>query len=906
MIFDDCSLSDRRGQVPNRGTGNIIYTSRSTDLTRDLPPECVYEVTPFGEADAIDLLLRASGSSAAPDNSQDRVSAEAIVRELGYLPLAIDKAAAIIRDENQALHDYLRDLRDQKVRTLSEHRLRGQDVENPTVYAALELSYEALMARRRREGRSDRGLGAIAALKVLNLLCFYHHNEIKVAVVARAAKEQRACGADALFPLSRLVSPHDSYLDWMLQTNGDGTWNCFWFALGLNILRSLSLVKISPDKRTISMHVLVHGWARQRLEKDPAMFRQWALVAAVILVESLHPSRSLADKIFARQLHPHAQVCLPYDLDRFDFGFAQYEAHLLEKLAFYRKTEQRFQEAKRCMERAVYLWRKEGGTESYRALDCQAGLARVNREMGCLAEAELLYLEIIERLGEKHKQSTTPQELGPESHVSRASTKRVPWSLTETLSKHAADAVFRAISTDHARSILKGKEVAPSETFPPVSEAEDIDMYINAAHAELGKVYMEQGRYGMGKRMLIQAVGYLKGQTDEYDPDLLRLRIDAAMETDHKNPEFWHKLHDDLLAAGEAAQDFFQSEAHCTMLIATAASYIRSDSKNWKQSAVFLLDLYPHLVKFYGHYAKSMLMWLRCLVECYILGEKYDWAVDNARKCLERAKQGYGECHRETILAYDILSMALLSQKREVVEEDYRILEEGFQRSSAGLGRTHPTTERIWRRLEWYREELQEKQKAEEESRLRREEGLKICRDEAEDLKTMLKRSQASIDADWQSSKEELERLTAEHGPEHIVVKLFATFVGDRPPRSLEELVERARAAFGPHNSSTKQLEKDLERDRAKLARQLRGRELPEIEIPDDATSADVTLLRAGRIRIVRDRATVRPSTTKRKTARSGTAGSKAANCLGITATVLEPVSETIEDEADNSGQVTT
>ncbi|KAL2135633.1 hypothetical protein VTI74DRAFT_7583 [Chaetomium olivicolor] len=114
MVFDDCNLNDRHDYLPRKDRGNVIYTSRSTALTEELSVELTYEVTPFEDADAIDLLLKASDLGESAADAQVRRLAENIVRELGCLPIAVDKAAAFIRDGDWSLQDYLKKLREEK------------------------------------------------------------------------------------------------------------------------------------------------------------------------------------------------------------------------------------------------------------------------------------------------------------------------------------------------------------------------------------------------------------------------------------------------------------------------------------------------------------------------------------------------------------------------------------------------------------------------------------------------------------------------------------------------------------------------------------------------------------------------------------------------------------------------
>ncbi|KAL2022760.1 hypothetical protein VTK56DRAFT_4576 [Thermocarpiscus australiensis] len=767
MIFDDCRLRDRQGQLPGEGKGNIIYTSRSTELKRFLPPDCSCEVTPLGEADAIDLLLKASGAILTAKNSDDRTAAKAIVQELGCLPLAVNNAAASIRDGNLALQDYLEKLREEKVRILSGPRFRGKDVENPTVYATLELSYDAIIALRRRRGRDALGFYAAAAPKVLSLLCFYHHNGIPTAMLERAAEERHRNGSWQDCPLRNLTKPPDRSWDFLVGTNAEGVWSPGYFTGGLYVLRSFSLVKLSDDGRTISMHVLVHSWARHRMEKEIAS--QWNTAARVLLLESIGWSSTLPEQSFARFLGPHFEACLSDKTQ--DLPDEMYEAHLLEKLGWYFGIEKRFLDARDCLLKASRIYKFVGGSQSWRYIKNLTHLARLCHEMGDLSEAELFYWEAIERLEQKQKQIDDAYDArfdivhghSPRaaSCFSKALTKHVTRGIAEgpikVIKRPPAGLLDRA-SERFAKSRAKGNglqsagelvlpvtQPRSTDTHVALSEAE-LDKILRKAdmsgriilpitqekrieterilkHAELSKVLRDQGRWHKGRRMLFWAVEKLENQQllDRNDPALVRHQIEVLTLTQAWDSESWRKRIDELVEAPlEVSKPIWLSGVAADLLTAWAHSALqRNPHVNWYVPYEAIRQHCENHEHAYGTCDKTVLKLSRCMIECLICGEQYDRAVTLAKDCVARARAGYGEFHMETIQAYVLLSVAVFYQKSGLEEECRGIVQEALARATIGLGQNHPQTRLIQTLLKAFEAPLPQSIQRKSEERMR-------------------------------------------------------------------------------------------------------------------------------------------------------------------------------------------
>ncbi len=102
VVFDNAEPGTLNGILPKEGTGQVIITSRVSDWP-DVGPPLVVDNLPQKEATA--LLAKIAKVPADDDARQ-------VTRELGGLPLAIEQAAAYIRQAQTDYGDYLNALRD--------------------------------------------------------------------------------------------------------------------------------------------------------------------------------------------------------------------------------------------------------------------------------------------------------------------------------------------------------------------------------------------------------------------------------------------------------------------------------------------------------------------------------------------------------------------------------------------------------------------------------------------------------------------------------------------------------------------------------------------------------------------------------------------------------------------------
>ena len=123
MIFDNADVlspAELETYLPPGRGGNILITSRNPTMRNLTSPENSLEVTEMEEDDAIGLLLKASCLD--PCSMEFQTVASKIVKELSYLPLAIDQAGAYIASGATTIGNYLAKYYDHRKVLLSHSR----------------------------------------------------------------------------------------------------------------------------------------------------------------------------------------------------------------------------------------------------------------------------------------------------------------------------------------------------------------------------------------------------------------------------------------------------------------------------------------------------------------------------------------------------------------------------------------------------------------------------------------------------------------------------------------------------------------------------------------------------------------------------------------------------------------
>ncbi len=806
MIFDDFNLADRRTELPGKGKGNIIYTSRLTTLKSALGRDSVLEVTPLREAEAIEFLIKASVSQNISLNDLDddvKAAAQDIVRELGCLPLAIHKAAASVRDgSSRSLGQYLGNLRAKKVRLKTDPHFREQQIENLAVYATLELSCDTMMAIRRREGRaSGRGLVPVAALKVLHLLSFYHHKDIPVAMVTLAAESRRSDNSAFTHPLHLI----DQAWAPLTETREDGTWDSTNFLLALDMLCEFSFVTLAKPDMTISMHVLVKQWAQHRLG---AAHGQWCLTARILVSESLKPTMEIENETMALRLRPHIEACFTtvcYE----PFPSELYASMLFLHLGWYHTLAKDFTHAVWLMKSAIQSARVRHGKNDWTAVAPMRNLARLYHEMGRLDDAERTYRELIDRIDDRCKAKSDwlaslpdgedipqpqpsdkegcPVIVIPAASPSGDSAPPTPSRFAARCSKLLARGLPMVASWSGSSVEIPHALRPPEESLSFPHRMTDLDDPINlngmsyCSYAELALVFLDQGKHAKGKRILVEMVARLQNEVGSDVPEIKKYEYYAKRLTDSNNLLYWEAEMEKALAlTGEDRRAFWNHECSHALRVGHADALV--ENEEWADAAALLRVTKRRVLSCYGPADRRMLDILRLEVTLNIATGEYDAAVPVAKRCVRQAELTYGRVHKETVLAMERLIWALSYHRLDFFDDECKaLIHDAIERASVAMGDTHVVT----RRMRLWLERAAEKSAVDEAP-----EGFKVeFGPRAENI-----------------FQENVDQMTADLGPHHPISKRLAALSGPNVARSEEDFLNGIRGAFGPESEITKKL----------------------------------------------------------------------------------------------------
>ncbi|KAF8133603.1 hypothetical protein K438DRAFT_1739049 [Mycena galopus ATCC 62051] len=249
LFFDnaDDPQVDLNNFVPRCNHGNIIITSRNQGLKGYGAHTLVSDME---EPDAIALLLKSAHHVVSPTNNQ---LAAALVQvsyhptvpllELCYLPLAIVQAGAFIV-QSEDLSGYLALFKKNCVNLLSEKPAQSYDGYSLSVFTTWQISFKKL--------------SQLAAI-FLQLCSFLHWDGISEDIFSRASEYSFPSWGPpkenlqlALEFLSHFVGP-------------SGEWNTFDFVKVTNEIKAYSLMNFNAEKKSFSIHPLVHEWSRTTL-----------------------------------------------------------------------------------------------------------------------------------------------------------------------------------------------------------------------------------------------------------------------------------------------------------------------------------------------------------------------------------------------------------------------------------------------------------------------------------------------------------------------------------------------------------------------------------------------------------------------------------------------------------------
>ncbi|EXJ96330.1 hypothetical protein A1O1_01456 [Capronia coronata CBS 617.96] len=301
---DDLDV-DYQTYFPPGSAGVMVLTSRNEECQQYATADFV-ALEGLTTEEATALLLKVAGVAPGAAGEQHSVrndDARRVATLLQSHPLALIQAGAYVKRGHCGLAEYPRVYERQRKRLL---RFRPSQVQSRyrDVYATFEASVEILQASP-TESSHD-------ALELLPLLAVGGPSPLPLSLFAAAwtgahgIREGEPGDEDDL----RLTTWHVSCLpSWI--TVGADAWDSFRLVEAVSALRALALVSrhVEDGQVRVSMHPLVHAWARDRQDER----RQHASWVAMSCVVALSGGDDMW-RVQARLLQPHVQATTSWEM----------------------------------------------------------------------------------------------------------------------------------------------------------------------------------------------------------------------------------------------------------------------------------------------------------------------------------------------------------------------------------------------------------------------------------------------------------------------------------------------------------------------------------------------------------------------------------------------------------------
>ncbi len=356
---DDLDL-DLSPYFPVGNRGIILITTRNPGCTIHATVGS-HKLGAMTTDAAVTLILKTTGVDTF--HKPARETAKPVVETLGCLALAVVQAGAVIREGQCRMEEYCAIYSRHRQELRSQNAVQCGDEYQYTVYTTWDVSRKMIGEMPSQAGRD--------AIELLKIFSFLHHEGI----------------SEFMFKNAWYFKKHETSSGWMLSHQSDivqrqtisvaaesEDWDALPFRAALSLLLSFSLINRDNDYE-ISMHTLVHTWARDRLisSNDETA---WAQAISTVAL-SIGPDSNPMGYHYRRTLVPHIDAILDGQVDSiFDLHDAGKDSlRIAENFAQVYHEVGRRQDALQLAERVANVYRRTLGEEHPRTMNSMALLA---------------------------------------------------------------------------------------------------------------------------------------------------------------------------------------------------------------------------------------------------------------------------------------------------------------------------------------------------------------------------------------------------------------------------------------------------------------------------------------------------------------------------------------------------
>ena len=529
LLFDGADdLEDISGLWPPGIHGDILYTSRNPMLRRLLGSQmrCVSEMN---ENEASELLLKSARLDVSVKSFKKQASD--IVTDLGCLALAVDQAGAYIASGECYIDDFLSTFNAHRQHLLQNEAYKGASGYDQAVYATWDLSYAAIARQAGSAANEALHQGSKAALQILQILPFFHNENI-MEEIFKAAAENPGAESDVAYEVA------DQCSSALFRLRSDGTWETQNFRLGIRTLISFSLVGRDDFRCHLFMHRLVNSWSLDRLtavEKN-----RFCNEARDILARSIAWRFATSDYDFRRNLLPHITA-----LHRqMTLSSSSTKSHELTSFALVFSEAGRWDEAEKLQVQVMKTSLRVLKEEHPSTLNSMANLASTYRNQGRWDEAEKLQVQVMKTslrvLKEEH-----PDTLNSMINLASTYWNQGRWNEAEKLNVQVMKTSLRVLKEEHPFTLSSIANLASTYWDQGRwNEAEKLQLQVMktslrvlkeehpstlTSMANLAVTYLDQGRWDEAEKLQMQVMKTRKRVLKEEHPSTLSSMANLAV-----------------------------------------------------------------------------------------------------------------------------------------------------------------------------------------------------------------------------------------------------------------------------------------------------------------------------------------------------------------------------------------
>src|SRR3984957_14684730 len=644
LVFDnaDCGPDVLLKYMPRGNWGNILITSRNPNMRLNVSPDAWVEVQEMEEEDAISLLMK----TACLDTSSQELKQVSglIVARLCHLPLAVDQAGAAIASGLCDINGYLKMYSDCRLSLMDHPSFKGASEYGRAVYATWDVSFVTLEAQATEENSQS----ANAAITVLKIFAFFHHEKIGEEIFLRAAEATRSGSIDG---------ESNCLDDQLLKLNKGGQWDPMPFKEGIQVLLRLSLIKKGESGRVYFVHPLVHAWSRDRMAPEEQKFR--CSSARGLLSQSITFKMASEDYTFRRTLLTHIKANCQHGTE---VGIGNnYDGYEYTKFALVQYEAGYWKEAEELEVQVMETRKRILGTAHPDTLTSMNNLASTYRKQGRWKEAEELQVQVMETslrmLGAEH-----PDTLIGMSNLACTYWKQGRWKDAEELQVQVMETSLRMLGAEHPDTLT--------------------------SMSNLAATYWNQGMWKDAEELEVQVMETRKRMLGAEHPDTLTSMSNLAYT--YRNQGRWKDAEELEVQAMETRKRMLGAEHPETLTsISNLASIYRNQGK-WKDAEELQVQVMETSLRMLGAEHPDTLTSMSNLASTYMNQGRWKDAEELEVKGMETSLRMLGAEHPDTLASISNLAATYMNQGRWKDAEELEV--KGMETSLRMLGAEHPDT----------------------------------------------------------------------------------------------------------------------------------------------------------------------------------------------------------------------